>query len=60
MSVEKSPLQKDHAKLPYQAPKLITYGLLRNLTQNGTGATSESMGSKLCGPTYNTKGGSNC
>lgn len=48
------------AKKPYTAPQLTVFGPLSKLTQNGTGASSENNGQKLCGTAYNTKGGSNC
>lgn len=32
------------AHTPYHAPKLINYGLVRNLTKGGTAAQPESMG----------------
>jgi hypothetical protein len=60
MSVEISMVEVVSPKRAYQTPMLITYGLLRNLTQNGAGSADESNGSKMCGTQFTTKGGSGC
>lgn len=47
-------------KRKYVTPGLVTYGGLRELTQNGTAATNENNGKGFCGNTYNRSGSASC
>jgi hypothetical protein len=42
MTQEPSPMAITRAKQVYETPRLVCYGALRDLTQNGTGATIEN------------------
>jgi hypothetical protein len=47
-------------KREYQSPKLISYGALRELTQNGTAIIKENHGQQRCGAGYDKSGPSSC
>lgn len=44
MAIELSPTKCVKQKLPYQTPRLVCYGSLRDLTQAGTAGGTESSG----------------
>ena len=44
----------------YRAPQLITYGSLRELTQNGSQNAKENNGKGICGLGYTKSGSSSC
>lgn len=48
------------AKKAYQPPTLTVFGPLSKLTQNGTGATNENNGKKICGANFMKSGGTSC
>lgn len=44
----------------YRTPRLITFGSLRELTQNGTQNTKENNGKGICGLGFTKSGGTSC
>gem|GEM_PF-6328993 len=60
MFSNKAEIKSNNDKREYHSPKLITYGALPELTQNGSGKTKENNGKGLCGPTFDYSGSSSC